>query len=134
MTDLESLFFYQIFSFKTLNLTCAVFQLFGKNWKIKPFHIKITKLSSIDIIFFHPNTFTLNTKGQLISKGLFTLLEFFQKNERNNSIIVLLLGKKTNSFVHFLEESSAWKKHYDWPLELSTKLCMTTIKVFLSMQ
>ena len=50
-------------------------------------------------------------KGQLISKQLFGILEFFQKNERNNSIIVLL--------VCFLEESLAWKKHYDfvWPLE-----------------
>ena len=38
-------------------------------------------------------------KGQLISKEL----QFFQKNEQNNSILVLL-GKKTNSFVCFLEE------------------------------
>ena len=87
-TGLESLIYNQIFSFKTLNLTGAALQLFGKNWKIKPFHIKITKLSSIDIIFFHPNTFTLNTKGQLISKGLFALLEFFQ-------FFIVLLGKKT---------------------------------------
>ena len=36
-------------------------------------------------------------KGQLISKGLFAILEFFQKNERNNSIIVLL-GQK-NEFI-----------------------------------
>ena len=59
----------------------------------------------------HPN-------GQLISKGLFAILKFFQKNERNNSIIVLL-GKKTNLFFVFLEESLAWKKHYDffWPLK-----------------
>ena len=34
-------------------------------------------------------------KGQLISKRLFAILEFFQKNKQNNSIIVLLLGKKT---------------------------------------
>ena len=45
------------------------------------------------------------TKGQFISKGLFAILKFFQKNERNNSIIAL----KMNSFVCFLEESSARK-------------------------
>ena len=32
-------------------------------------------------------------KGQLISKELFAILKFFQKNEQNNSIIALL-GKK----------------------------------------
>ena len=40
------------------------------------------------------------SKGQLILKGLFAILEFFQKTERNNSIIVLL-GQKTNLFVCF---------------------------------
>ena len=30
------------------------------------------------------------------------------------SVAVLVLGKKTNSFVHFLEESSAWKNHFDF--------------------
>ena len=37
--------------------------------------------------------YTSTTKGQLISKRLFAILEFFQKNERNNWIIVLS-GKK----------------------------------------
>ena len=43
------------------------------------------------------------------------------KKERNNSII-LPLGKKRNLYVHSLEESSAWKKHYSfgWPLIHST--------------
>ena len=43
--------------------------------------------------------FTVNltlTKGQLISKDLFAILEFFQKT--NNSIIVLL-GRKKPEFV-----------------------------------
>ena len=53
-------------------------------------------------------------KGQLISKWLSAILEFFQKNERNNSTIV---GKKKTEFVilsFFLQEWSAWKKHYDF--------------------
>ena len=39
------------------------------------------------------------------------------KKRTENSYIVLL-GKKTNSFVRFLEESSAWKNHFEfvWPL------------------
>ena len=52
------------------------------------------------------------TKGQLISKGLFAILEFFQTNEQNNSIIVLFCKKRIGSFV-FLEELSAWKKNYE---------------------
>ena len=48
-------------------------------------------------------------KGQLISKGLFAILEFFQKTTETIQSIVLL-GKKPNSFVRFLEESSGWKK------------------------
>ena len=38
-------------------------------------------------------------KDQLISKGLFGILEFFQKNERKNSSYVVLLGKKPPEFV-----------------------------------
>ena len=55
-------------------------------------------------------------KGQLTSKGLFDTLEFLQKNEQNNSIIVLL-GKKMNSFVHFLEEFEDSKSPFEinWP-------------------
>ena len=52
-------------------------------------------------------------KGQLILKGHLGILEFFQKmNER------IRPQKNSNSFVRFLEESSAWKNHFDivWPL------------------
>ena len=47
----------------------------------------------------------------------FYVFDFFQKTNENKSnwdtIVV-----KLNSFVRFLEESSAWKNHYDfvWPL------------------
>ena len=69
--------------------------------------------------FYEPAKF----KGQLISKGLFGILEFFQKtNEQKKSI-------------RFLEESSAWKKHYDfdWPLEvlLIYLLTVSTKRPFL---
>ena len=40
-----------------------------------------------------------DTKGQIISKGLFGVLEFLQK--RTNKFIKVV---KTNSFVHFLGE------------------------------
>ena len=61
--------------------------------------------------------FFLPTKGQLTSKCFFSVFDFFQKTNENKSnwdtIVV-----KLNSFVWFLEESSAWKNHYDfvWPL------------------
>ena len=42
------------------------------------------------------------TKGQLISKGLFAILEFFQKNERNNLIIVLTVKQKTEFVCSFV--------------------------------
>ena len=60
-----------------------------------------------------------NTKGQLISKGLFGILKFFQK--RMNEFVFSTIRQKKPEFVRsFLEESSAWKKHYDfvWPLTL----------------
>ena len=45
----------------------------------------------------------VHPKGQLISKGLFAILEFFQKaNETIQS--KNCLAKKSNSFVRFLEE------------------------------
>ena len=55
-------------------------------------------------------------KGQLISEELW-YPRILPKNKQNN-LITVLLGKKMNSFIHFLEESSAWKNHYDfvWPL------------------
>ena len=57
-------------------------------------------------------------KGQLILKGRFGILEFFQKtNERIRFLV--LLGKKPNSFVRFMEESLAWKKHYDFVWHLT---------------
>jgi hypothetical protein len=49
-------------------------------------------------------------KGQLISKGLFAILEFFLKNERNNSIIVLLSKKPRNCSFGFWKNRQLEKK------------------------
>ena len=48
----------------------------------------------------------------------FLLSSILPKNQRNNSIIELLQLRDPYLFVYFLEESSAWKKIYDfvWPL------------------
>ena len=48
---------------------------------------------------------------------------------------IVLLGKKTlNSFVHFLEESSAWKIRYDfvWPLERKEEVKIRILMDFIS--
>ena len=55
-------------------------------------------------------------KDQLISKGLFAILEFFQKNDRNNSIIVLL-GKKHEFVRSFFGRIVGLKK--------TLQLCLT---------
>ena len=49
-------------------------------------------------------------KGQLISKVLFAILEFFQKRMKQFDHSTV---KQKKIFVRFLEGSSAWKKYYD---------------------
>ena len=44
-------------------------------------------------------------KGQLISKCLFGVFNFFQKMNENKSTCDIIV--KSNSFVHFLEEFTA---------------------------
>ena len=58
----------------------------------------------------------LSTKGQLISKWFFGVVDFLQKTNKNRSTWGIIVVK-LNSFVH-LEETSAWKNHFDfvWPL------------------
>ena len=53
---------------------------------------------------------------QLISKCLFGAFTFFQKTNENKSTSTFLV--KSNLFVRFLEETSAWKNHFEfvWPL------------------
>lgn len=47
-----------------------------------------------------------NIKGRLISKGLFSIHEFFKKKKRMKKFDLSTVQKK-NSFVSFLEESLA---------------------------
>ena len=59
----------------------------------------------------------ITSKGHLISKCHFGVFNFFQKTNENNltwGIIVVNL----NLFILFLEETSAWKNHFNfvWPL------------------
>jgi hypothetical protein len=56
----------------------------------------------------------LPAKGQLISKCLFGVFNFFQKWRKTRCIVV-----KTNSFVRFLEEFTPWQFAFEinWPLK-----------------
>ena len=69
-------------------------------------------------------------KGQSISKCLFGVFNFFQKTNKNKSTWGIIVVVKSNSFVCFLEETSAWKNHFDfvWPLGYAeTKICIYQI-------
>ena len=57
------------------------------------------------------------TKGQLISKCLFVVFNFFQKTNKNKSTCGIIIVK-ANSFVHFLKKCQLEKNHIDfvWPL------------------
>ena len=56
-------------------------------------------------------------KGQLISKCMFGVFNFFQKMNENKSTWRIIVAK-SNLFVRFLEETTDWKNHFDfvWPL------------------
>ena len=70
------------------------------NWKVIVHVFKVSKLF----------TFSKSAKGQLISKALFASdPRILPKNKRNNLIIVLL-GKKPNSFVRFYGRIVGLKK------------------------
>ena len=60
-----------------------------------------------------------DTKGQLISKCLFGVFNFFQKMNENKSTWGVIVHSKVEFVCSFLEETSAWKNHFDyvWPLE-----------------
>ena len=59
----------------------------------------------------------LKSKGQLISKCLFGVFSLFQNTNENKSTWGIIVVK-SNSFIHILEEMSAWKNHFNfvWPL------------------
>ena len=74
------------------------------------------------------------SKGQLISKCLFGVFNYFQKTNKNKSTWGTIVVK-SNSFVRFLEETSAWKYHFDfvWPLVPSTTDRAPTDKMSISL-
>ena len=57
------------------------------------------------------------TKGQLISKWFFGVVDFLQKTNENKSTWGII-AVKSNSNVHFLEEIDDPKNHFEinWPL------------------
>ena len=79
-------------------------------WKHTPAraHLKWMLLN-----FVSQENIALVIKGQIISKGLFVILEFSQK--RTNEFVVVV---KTNSFVRFLGEFEDTKSSFEniWPL------------------
>ena len=74
-------------------------------------HSGVTRISTQQIVI------NASILGQLISKCLFGVFNFFQKTNENKSTTGTIVVK-SNSFVRFLEETSAWKNHFDfvWPL------------------
>ena len=70
------------------------------------------------------------SKGHLISKGLFAILNSSKKRMKQFDHSTVR-PKKTNLFVRFLEESLACKKHYDfvWPLRRPLDKNCTFLKV-----
>ena len=62
--------------------------------------------------------FCQHNEDMIIDKGsFFCVFNFFQKTNENKSTWGIIVVKSI-LFVLFLEESSAWKNHYDfvWPL------------------
>ena len=51
--------------------------------------------------------------------SFFGVYNFFQKTNENKSTWGIIIVK-SNSFIRFLEETSAWKNHFDfvWPLNI----------------
>ena len=88
--------------------------------KCKPsLRISMCLLSCVKLIhklnFYFPIIVIIkdSTKGQIISKCLFGIFNFFQKQKKTPRIVV-----KMNSFVRFLEEFMAWQFAFEinWPL------------------
>ena len=78
----------QLFSANALNVQKVYSSIRGLSWKI----LKNFKSRIVAKMF----------KGQIISKGLFGVLEFSQKNDRTSEFVVV---EETNSFVCFWENS-----------------------------
>ena len=66
----------------------------------------------------------LASKGQLISKWFFGVFDFFQKTNENKSTWGIIVVK-SNSFVRFLEEMSAWKNHFDFVTGIQLRIILS---------
>ena len=87
-----------------------------KNYFVKPASKVVSVWKTDEILCFFS---TGHDKCQLISKCRFGVFNFFQKMNKNKSTWGIIVVK-LNSFVQFLEESLAWKNHFNfvWHLEI----------------
>ena len=60
-----------------------------------------------------------STKGQLISKSFFGVVDFLQKTNENKSTWGIIVVK-SNSFVRFLEEIDDPKNHFEINWQINT--------------
>ena len=101
------------------------------NWTIRV-HREMSEeylwLVIIKIVFFQTCF-----KGQLISKCLFCVFNFFQKTNENKSTWGVIVVK-LNSFLRFLEEFTAWQFAFEfyWPLEARVEILTNISFVFWS--
>ena len=94
------------------------------DWKFKPKILHLSNLESLTTLQYpqyKPRQAHLHikiTKGQLISKCLIGAFNFFQKTNENKSTWGIIVVK-SNSFVRFLEEFTAWQFAFEfyWPLD-----------------
>ena len=80
--------------------------------------LSISLIQKRAFLYFYYNFRKNISRGHLISKCLFGVFTFFQKMNENKPTVV-----KSNLFVRFLEEMSAWKNHFNfvWPLYIHGK-------------
>ena len=95
---------------------------FGRSYNSTIFFWDLLTFSIIHIKF--PLKIKLglgSSKGQIILKCLFGVFNFLQKMNKNKSTWGFIAVKQ-NSFIHFLEKTSAWKNNFDffWPLVISS--------------
>ena len=87
-----------------------------QNWGLEDILVYVWKTSSCNwkalVKWSLDSKLSIPTKGQLISKCLFGVFNFFQKTNENASIVVKI------HFIRFLEEFTAWQFAFEiiWPL------------------
>ena len=88
-----------------------------RNWTLTQWGEIISELVFLFLCFWvllHISSFLLlHIKGQLISIWLIGVFNFFQKMNENKSTWGIIVVK-LNSFVHFLEEFTAWQFAFEF--------------------